>query len=113
MKVKRLIRTCAVATLLGVAMPVTAVIADDVSTIAQQVTEKKVTFTIEKMTCAMCPITVRKAMEKVEGVLSVVTDYDTRTAVVVFDPAKANVEDIAKASENAGYPAILVDSQGS
>jgi len=110
---KRLIKACAVAAVLGVAMPVTTILADDASTMTQQVAEKKVTFDIEKMTCAMCPITVRKAMEKVDGVLSVVTDYDARTAVVTFDPAKANVEAIAKASENAGYPAILDDSQGS
>jgi len=110
---KRLIKTCAVAAVLGVAMPVAAVMADDASTTTQQVTEKKVTFDIEKMTCAMCPITVRKAMEKVDGVASVKTDFDTRTAIVVFDPAKVNVEDIAKASENAGYPAILKDEHGS
>jgi len=110
---KRLIKACAVAAILGVAMPVTAIMADEASTAAQQVTEKKVTFNIEKMTCAMCPITVRKAMEKVDGVLSVVTDYDSKTAVVVFDPKKANIEAIAKASENAGYPAILDDSHGS
>ncbi len=110
---KRLIKACAVAAVLGVAMPVTAVMADSASTTAQQVAEKTVTFDIEKMTCAMCPITVRKAMEEVDGVLSVVTDYDTKTAVVVFDPKKANVEAIAKASENAGYPAILDHSRGS
>ena len=110
---KRLIKACAVAAVLGVAMPVAAVMADGASPATQQVSEKKVTFDIEKMTCAMCPITVRKAMEKVDGVLSVITDYDTRTAVVVFDPAKANIEAIAKASENAGYPAILDENQGS
>ncbi|MAU40092.1 MAG: heavy metal transporter [Kordiimonas sp.] len=110
---KHLIKTCAVALVLGMALPITATFADEAKPATQQTAEKTVTFEIEKMTCAMCPITVRKAMEKVNGVASVKTDYDKRTAVVVFDPAKANIEDIAKASENAGYPAILKDEQGS
>jgi len=107
---KQLMKACAVAATLGVTMQVTAVMADDASPAAQQVTEQKVTLDIEKMTCAMCPITVRKAIEEVDGVLSVVADYDTKTAVVVFDPAKATIEAIAKASTNAGYPAIVQSS---
>jgi len=68
-------------------------------------TEKTATFKIENMTCAMCPITVRAAMQGVEGVASVKVDYVTKTALVVFDPAKTNAEQIAEASTFAGYPA--------
>ncbi|KGF71070.1 mercury transporter [Hoeflea sp. BAL378] len=57
------------------------------------------------MTCALCPVTVRKAMESVEGVRLVTVDFDARTATVVFDPSKATIGSIATASENAGYPA--------
>jgi periplasmic mercuric ion binding protein len=63
------------------------------------------TFAIENMTCAMCPITVRKAMERVEGVRSVEVDFEAKTATVVFDPSVTNAETIAAASTNAGYPA--------
>lgn len=63
------------------------------------------TFTIENMTCAMCPITVRKAMEGVEGVRSVQVDFEAKTATAVFDPSTTSAADIAAASTNAGYPA--------
>ncbi|ANK81415.1 MAG: heavy metal transporter [Rhizobiales bacterium NRL2] len=63
------------------------------------------TFAIENMTCALCPITVRKAMEGVEGVRSVQTDLEARTATAVFDPRVVSPADIAAASTNAGYPA--------
>ncbi len=33
--------------------------------------EQTVTMDIEKMTCALCPLTVRKAMERVDGVKEV------------------------------------------
>lgn len=62
-------------------------------------------FIIEKMTCAACPITVRKAMEGVEGVQKVTVDFDQRTATVIYDTAVTTIEQIAVASTNAGYPA--------
>lgn len=68
-------------------------------------TEQTVTFAVEKMTCAACPITVRKAMQKVEGVKSVDVDFGAKTATVVFDPAVTTPEQIGAASTNAGYPA--------
>lgn len=69
------------------------------------VSEQTATFNVENMTCAMCPITVRTAMEKVNGVKSVVVDYDTKTATVVFNPSVTTPAQIAAASTNVGYPA--------
>ncbi|MFT6791687.1 MAG: mercuric ion binding protein [Cellvibrionaceae bacterium] len=63
------------------------------------------TFTIEKMTCAACPITVRKAMEGVEGVQKVTVDFGQKTATAIYDPSVTTIEQIAAASTNAGYPA--------
>lgn len=70
-----------------------------------QATEQTQSFTVENMTCAMCPITVRKAMERVGSVHSVTVEYDTKTAVAVFDPAQTSAEAIAEASTGIGYPA--------
>jgi mercuric ion binding protein len=64
-----------------------------------------VTLSVSGMTCAACPITVKKALSKVEGVEKVVIHYDQKEAVVTFDDAKTNVEAMTKATENAGYPA--------
>tara|TARA_R110002049_G_scaffold72267_1_gene186428 strand:+ start:4227 stop:4577 length:351 start_codon:yes stop_codon:yes gene_type:complete len=69
------------------------------------VAEQTATFAIEKMTCAACPITVRKAMERVEGVKSVSVNFEAKTATVIFDPAIATPGKIGSAATNAGYPA--------
>ena len=73
-----------------------------------QAMEQTQSFTVEKMTCAMCPITVRKAMERVDGVHSVTVDYDIKTAVAVFDPAQTSAKAIADASTDVGYPATPI-----
>ena len=62
-------------------------------------------FAVENMTCATCPITVRRAMEGVAGVHDVTIDYEAKTATAHFDPAKTTMRDIATASTEAGYPA--------
>lgn len=67
--------------------------------------ERTVTFAVANMTCALCPITVRTAIEDVPGVKDVQVDFETKTATVVFDDAEASVLDIAEASRLAGYPA--------
>ncbi len=66
-------------------------------------------FAIENMTCAVCPITVKKAMQRVDGVKSVYVDFNSKTAVVVFDSSKTTAEGIAAASTNVGYPATAVE----
>lgn len=68
--------------------------------------ERTVTFAVENMTCALCPITVRTAMERVTGVKDVRVDFESKTAIVVFDDREASVEDISERSRRAGYPAI-------
>ncbi len=73
------------------------------------VQEQTLTFDVENMTCATCPITVRTAMRRVEGVRSVSVDFDAKTATVTFDPSITTPEDIGNASRNAGYPAEPVE----
>lgn len=69
------------------------------------VAEQTVTFAIDNMTCALCPITVKRAMAGVEGVRAVEIDFEARTATVIFDSATTSADAIAAASTNAGYPA--------
>ena len=63
-----------------------------------------VTLSVPGMTCAACPITVTKALNKVEGVARIVVNFEKREAVVTFDDAKTNVETLTKATADAGYP---------
>lgn len=67
--------------------------------------ERTARFAVEKMTCFLCPITVKKAMQAVPGVTSVRIDRRAGRAVVTFDDRVATPERIAEASTNAGYPA--------
>jgi len=77
------------------------------SAVVQVATDQTATFMIENMTCALCPVTVKTAMEGVSGVRSVAVDYDAKTATVVFDPSVTSPDDIAAASTNVGYPAAV------
>jgi periplasmic mercuric ion binding protein len=60
---------------------------------------------VQKMTCALCSITVQKALEKVPGVVEAKIDYDKKTATVKFDPEKASPAALVKAATEAGFPA--------
>ncbi|WP_375199138.1 heavy-metal-associated domain-containing protein [Cupriavidus metallidurans] len=84
----------------GTGLPARAQSAD-----ATTVESQSETFAIENMTCALCPVTVRKAMEGVAGVKSVKIDFENKTATVLFDPAVTDRAAIAAASTRAGYPA--------
>lgn len=63
-----------------------------------------VTLSVPGMDCPVCPITVKKALMKVEGVSETQISFEQREAVVTFDDAKASVEALTKATTNAGYP---------
>ena len=77
------------------------------SATVQAAAAQTTTFAIQNMTCALCPVTVKKAMEGVKGVKSVTVDFDAKTATVVFDPSIATPDAIAAASTDAGYPASV------
>jgi mercuric ion binding protein len=74
---------------------------------AAQAAPQTVTLDVPGMTCAACPITVKKAISKVDGVSKVDVSYDKRQAVVTFDDAKASVQKLTQATENAGYPSTV------
>ncbi|MFX3658409.1 MAG: mercury resistance system periplasmic binding protein MerP [bacterium] len=63
-----------------------------------------VTLSVPGMTCAACPITVKRALSRVDGVESVVVDFGHKQATVVFDDARTTVQALTQATANAGYP---------
>jgi mercuric ion binding protein len=69
---------------------------------------RTVKLSVPSMNCAMCPITVRKALEKVDGVKQADVDYKTKSALVVYDDQKASVDLLTKATQDAGYPSTEV-----
>ena len=66
-----------------------------------------VTLGVPGMTCSSCPITVKKALMKVDGVQQVKTNFDKREAVVTFDNAKTSTAKLSIASGDAGYPVTV------
>ena len=59
------------------------------------------------MNCSLCPLTVRKALERTPGVLEAKADFATRTAEAKYDPDKVSAQAVAKAVSDAGYPATV------
>jgi mercuric ion binding protein len=67
--------------------------------------ERTVTLALENMTCAACSFIVKRTMAGVPGVLKVDVSYANKTATVTFDDTKTQLDAVAKASADAGYPA--------
>jgi len=69
--------------------------------------QKTVVLSVPSMNCAACPITVRKALEKVPGVQSVKATLEPPEAVVTYDDAKVGVDRLTEATKQAGYPSSV------
>lgn len=75
--------------------------------------EQVVKFDVPGMTCPSCPYIVQSAMQSVDGVISVAADFETRTAIVLFDDDVTTIEAIELASEQSGYDAFLIEDGNS
>lgn len=62
---------------------------------------------VQNMTCSLCPVTVKKALQNVPGVEAAKVDFGKKTATVKFDPAKVNTAALVKATTDAGFPSTL------
>lgn len=72
---------------------------------------RTVTLAVQNMTCAVCPITVKKALAQVSGVTLVSVDYASKTAMVKFDDTAATVDKLTEATKAAGYPSTVKENQ--
>lgn len=68
---------------------------------------KTVTLSVPSMNCSACPITVKTALQRVEGVQKVAVTYEPKEAVVTFDDAKTTVDKLREATANVGFPSLL------
>ncbi len=68
---------------------------------------RSITLEIPGMSCAACPITVKKALSRVDGVQNVEVSYPTRSATVKFDDQLTSAAALARATEEAGYSATV------
>jgi mercuric ion binding protein len=60
---------------------------------------------LQNMTCALCSVTVRKALENVSGVSQARVDFVKKSAIVTFDADRTNAATLVKATADAGFPA--------
>lgn len=65
---------------------------------------KTITLSVPGMDCPVCPLTIKKALSRVNGVGKVEVSFEKREAVVTFDDATTTVDALIDATTNAGYP---------
>ncbi|WP_245270131.1 cation transporter [Nitrobacter hamburgensis] len=66
--------------------------------------QRTVTLAVDNMYCEACPYMIKKTIEKVSGVSKVTVSFKEKTAIVVFDDARAEVNDLTNATTSAGFP---------
>ncbi len=81
--------------------------AESIEQVQPQANSQSVMLDVQNMTCAMCPITVKKSLDDVNGVESAVVDFNSKIATIKFDPNKTNVEALINTTTNAGYPSTI------
>jgi mercuric ion binding protein len=72
--------------------------------------QQTVSLNVPTMDCATCPLTIKAALNKVPGVSRAKVSYERREAVVVFDDSKTSVDELKKATSDAGYPSFVKSS---
>jgi copper ion binding protein len=74
--------------------------ADGINT---QLTEA--TIPVEGMTCTSCNVAVETAVSKLDGIHSVKADFESKSAVVIYDKQKVSLEEVTNAINTLGYKA--------
>lgn len=72
---------------------------------------EKATFQIEGMTCALgCAKMIETKLSGLNGVSEAKVDFDTKTAIVIFDDAKQNKESIVNTVQKIANGMYKVDN---
>lgn len=66
-----------------------------------------VTLDVPGMTCPVCPVTVKAALDKVSGVQKVQVNYAARKVLVTYDDTKTDPATLTRTTADAGYPSHL------
>ena len=73
--------------------------------------EQSVILSIPGMNCPVCPITIKKSLQQVDGVKSVNVSYEGKTALISYDDKHTDIKSLLKATENVGYPSYLKEDK--
>jgi mercuric ion binding protein len=74
---------------------------------AHAVEPQRAVLDVSGMSCSLCPVTVKKALERVPGVIEAKADLASKSAEAKYDPDKVSPERLAKAVSDAGFPATV------
>jgi mercuric ion binding protein len=66
-----------------------------------------VVLEVRNMTCGLCPLTVKKSLEKLPGVSQAKIDDHKKIATVTFDAERTNAAALVKATTDAGFPSTV------
>jgi mercuric ion binding protein len=59
------------------------------------------------MTCPSCPVTIKAAIKKLQGINKIKASLEEKNVLVDFESQKTNVAKIKEAIESVGYTAII------
>lgn len=68
---------------------------------------KSVTLAVPGMTCPTCPVTIKKALMKEQGVSGVAIRYEKKELVVSFDDTKTTTAKIMQSTASVGFPSQI------
>jgi mercuric ion binding protein len=71
---------------------------------AAMAADRTITLAVNNMDCVACPSIVKGSLEAVPGVAKVAVSFKDKTATVIYDDAKADVNQLTSATTKAGYP---------
>ena len=81
-----------------------AFVAVVVASPAAMAADRTITLSVKNMDCAACPSIVKASLQAVPGVARVAVSYKDGTAIITYDDAKADVNQLTSATTKAGYP---------
>jgi mercuric transport protein len=65
---------------------------------------QQVVLDVDGMTCASCNATVQRALTRLDGVEAAWVTFEPPQAVVRFDPSRVTLDELTRATSEAGYP---------
>ena len=70
--------------------------------------ESTATYRVDGMMCAVnCPMKVNQSLDGVEGIKSCKVDFESKTAIVIFDDDRIDREKIAKTIAKGTYYKVM------
>ena len=78
------------------------------STTSSKSNLENVIIPVEGMTCLTCEITVASSLKKVDGVISASASAKEKSAKVIYDSKRTNIEQLVEAINKTGYKASPV-----